>query len=78
MSKFTNFLNKSTSVTTDIVISLGCGAVAGLAADWIQLDALPLVGAFVPPSIAGLTAGGIYMRQRENLRRPAPAFMKPG
>lgn len=81
MSAATKALDKlfarSTSIGMDVAISIGLGVVAGLGADWLQLDAFPIGGKYVPFAIAGVVPAVVYLRQRGNLLKAPPAFTTP-
>ena len=74
MSKLTEVLNRSTSWTTDCAIALAMGVVAGISADWLQLDAFPIAGPFLPPAIGGAAAFAVMQRQRRLVNSPAATF----
>lgn len=74
MSKVTELLNRSTSMATDVVLAVAIGGLAGLGADWVQLDATPLIGAYVPPACAAAVAWLVLDRQRRLVRSPAATF----
>lgn len=76
MSRFTQFLDKPASVTTDVAVATGVGVASFIVLN-VALPVVPLIGwaaSALSPSLAGVAAGMTYVRARKNLLDPAPAF----
>jgi F0F1-type ATP synthase assembly protein I len=73
MSKFSDYLKRPASVTTDAVTSVAVGVVAGVILN-IFVGAIPF-GTVVAYSVGGLVSAMTYMRARDNLNKPKPDFI---
>jgi F0F1-type ATP synthase assembly protein I len=73
MSKFSDYLKRPASVTTDAVTSVAVGVVAGVVLN-ILIGVIPF-GTVVSYSVGGLVSAMTYMRARDNLNKPKPNFI---
>jgi hypothetical protein len=74
MSTLTSVLNKSTSITTDVILCVGVGAVSIVLLGLLPWGIVPLIGKHIPV-VGGCVIGmACYHRQRSNLKNPAAKF----
>ena len=74
MSKFTQFLNKPASVTSDIVVAVACGAAAIVVLKAF-LPVIPFLGGLadlIAWPLGAVLAAMVYHRARQNLIDPTP------
>jgi len=74
MSWVTSTLNRSTSITTDLLLSTGFGAGVGGIVALAPLEWIPIVGPFLPYASAAAVATAVYHRQRTNLKNGPASF----
>lgn len=66
MSKLTTYLDRSASVTADVVVSVACGAVAYIVLGLVA-GIFGDLGRAVQAAGAGVVGAAVYMRARNNL-----------
>lgn len=74
MSTVTSLLNKSTSVTTDIILCTGIGCGAAVLLALLPVTLIPFLGQYIPVVGGAVTGMACYHRQRTNLRSPPAKF----
>lgn len=76
MSKFTRYLDRPASVTTDVLVAVGVG-VASLIVFRLVLPVIPLIGGLAESlayPASGVIAAMTYHRARKNLIDMTPPF----